>query len=153
MTDGDPESEGGRLGGWPEGEVVARIWATVDLERSVAALGATGTTHLPDDPHLGARVALVRPVGETPIAILEPSTEARLAAWLARHGEGPAGRYVTLAPEDATGLGGAAVGVPAGAALSIPADGPFGRSRLVLGGPPGTPFVVLVERRPGTIGR
>lgn len=153
MTGGEPEGAPGRLEDGSEGELVARIWATVDLERSVAALGATGTTHLPDDPHLGARVALVRPAGETPIAILEPSTEARLAAWLARHGEGPAGRYVALAPADVAGLGGVATGVTAGAGLSRPADGPFGRSRLVLGGPPGAPFVVLVERRPGTIGR
>lgn len=148
MTGGEPEAEPGRLEGGPEGEVVARIWATVDLERTLGALGATDAHHLPDDPHLGARVALLRPAGETPIAILEPSTEARLAAWLARHGEGPAGRYVIRTPDDIAPKPSAA-----GASLSRPADGPFGRSRLVLDGPPGAPFVVLVERRPGTIGR
>lgn len=148
MTGGEPEAEPGPIESDPEGEVVARIWATVDLERTLGALGATEAPHLPDDPHLGARVALLRPAGETPVAILEPSTEARLAAWLARHGEGPAGRYVIQAPDDIAPATSAA-----GATLSRPADGPFGRSRLVLNGPPGAPFVVLVERRPGTIGR
>jgi hypothetical protein len=64
------------------------------------------------------------------LALAEPSTEGRLAAALARHGEGVAGRYVLLGLDMAAIADRAAV---AGVALSRPTVGPFGREVLVLG--------------------
>jgi len=128
---------------------IARIWATVDLERVAAELGLMPEP-LPDDPLLGAAVRLVRPPGEIPIALLEPITEGRLAATLAKHGEGPAGQYV----EALDGL--ASVRSDADrnrTAVSRPANGPFGPALLLLGGPVAGPHLVLVEPRAGTIDR
>jgi hypothetical protein len=50
-------------------EVVARIWATVDLERALAVAGVAGEP-LAEDPHLGAAVRLARPPGEVPAAFV-----------------------------------------------------------------------------------
>ena len=124
---------------------IARIWATVELERALADLGAepTRVAAAIGDPLLGARVVLVTADDGSPdIALAEPSTEGRLAATLARHDEGPAGRYV-VAP---AGL--EAVRVRAAAAnvqLSQPAIGPFGWSVLVLDGPAADPSIILVD--------
>ncbi len=80
--------------------LVALGWATVDLERTLADLGPTAgppgpTTGppTPDEPLLGARAALVR-AGPSMLVILEPVTEGRLAAALARHGEGVCALYL-----------------------------------------------------------
>jgi len=129
--------------------VLAVIWATVDRDRVVADLGLP-VESLADDPSLGASVGLVRPAGVNPIAILEPLTEGRLAATLARTGEGPAGEYVE-APVGLDAIRKAAT--RADLLIGRPADGPFGRSVLVLSGPVGGPHLVLVERPAGTIGR
>ena len=129
--------------------VLAVIWATVDRDRVVAHLRLP-VEPLADDPSLGASVGLVRPAGEHPIAILEPLKEGRLAATLARHGEGPAGEYVE-APVGLDAIRAAAT--RADIVLGRLADGPFGRSVLVLSGPVGGPHLVLVERPAGTIGR
>jgi hypothetical protein len=129
--------------------VLAVIWATVDRDRVVADLRLP-VERLADDPFLGASVGLVRPVGQHSVAILEPFTEGRLAATLARHGEGPAGEYVE-APVGLDAIGAGATS--ADLVLGRPADGPFGRSVLVLGGPVDGPHLVLVERPAGTIGR
>jgi hypothetical protein len=140
-----------RLAGLFPGEgmprVVAEIWATVDLDRSLAAEGLP-SERLPDDELLGARVALVRPPARHPIAVLEPATEGRLAAVLARNGEGPAGHYVearrALEPLGDRGAGGLGV--------SRIASGPFGREVLV-DGPIAGPLLVVVEPPAGTIER
>jgi len=130
---------------WP---VVARIWRTVDLERTVAELGLEAEP-LADDALLGARGVLVRPPDGLPVAILEPATEGRLAAALARLGEGDAGSYF----EAREGLDAVrAAGLP----LGPEAIGPFGRSALLRPGPvvpdPGPmPFVILVEGSAATI--
>lgn len=129
--------------------VLAVIWATVDRDRVVADLQLP-VERLADDPHLGASVGLVLQPDADPIAILEPLTEGRLAATLARHGEGPAGEYVE-APVGREAIRAAAAA--AGLVLGRAADGPFGRSVLVLVGPVDGPHVVLVERPAGTIGR
>jgi hypothetical protein len=129
--------------------VLAVIWATVDRDRVVADLQLPVET-LADDPSLGASVGLVRPADEHPIAILEPLTEGRLAATLARHGEGPAGEYVE-SPVGFDALRSAAT--RADLVLGRPADGPFGRSVIVLGGPVDGPHLVLVGRPAGTIER
>ena len=93
----------------------------------------------PRDDHLGARAAVHRPgaaSGEPIEVLLEPDTEGRLAASLARHGEGFAAIWfgrgrVTLA-RSADGFGPLA-------------GGPLGRARLLLGGPPWGLSVLLLE--------
>lgn len=124
---------------------LARIWATVELERSLADLGLDPgrAGEARNDPLLGARVVVLPATGDdAAVALAEPSTEGRLAATLARHAEGPAGRYV-VAPVDLATVRGlaAAAGVP----ISQPAAGPFGPSVLILDGPATGPHLVLVE--------
>ena len=132
-----------------EPEVLAAIWVTVDVERVLAEIGQAGL-QLPDDPLLGASVTLVTAPNGEPIALLEPRTEGRIAATLARGGEGPAGRYAA-APG---GLASARLRAAAeGLSLSPEYDGPFGRSALVMAGPPAGPHLVLVEPPAGTIDR
>lgn len=130
-------------------ETVAEIHATVELERALHELGhGTETRPRSGEPLLGAVAAVVRRPGGPSLAVLEPTTEGRLAATLARHGEGLAGRYA--APPD--GLAAARDrAAAAGIGLSRPADGPFGRSVLVLGGPVAGPHLVLVEPPDATI--
>ena len=130
-------------------QTIADLWATVDADRAIRDLGRGGE-RLADDPLLGASVWLVRYETGAAITLAEPTTEGRLAAGLARFGEGPAGRYV----EASGGL--AAVVRRAAAAqivLSRPVNGPFGRSVLVLGGPAAGPHLILVELAAGTIDR
>ena len=129
--------------------ILAVIWATVDRERVLAGLESEAE-HLPDDPLLGASVSLVRPADGDPIAVLEPNTEGRLAATLARNDEGPAGEYVE-APIGLEELGDAAA--REGLALTPWAQGPFGRSVLVLSAASAGPHLILVEGPAGTIGR
>lgn len=134
------------LGSKPQ--VLAVIWATVDVDRTAAGIGPP-SVDLPDDMLLGATVRLVSPPDGDPIALLEPRTEGRIAATLARSGEGRAGEYV-VAP---AGLEDAATrAARAGIVLSRAADGPFGRSVLVVGRAAG-PHLVLVEPPAGTIDR
>lgn len=123
---------------------LATIWATVELERALVDLGidAARAVDAIEDPLLGARVVVVAGDDAT-IALAEPSTEGRLAASLARHGEGPAGRY--LGPPlslDVVRARAAAAGVT----LSRSAVGPFGPSLLVLGrGRLGDASVILAD--------
>jgi hypothetical protein len=78
------------------GRVRAIGWATVDLERAERELGeALGVVldfrPAPRDRRLGARTRVGRPFGASPsLVLMEPDTEGRLAAILARHGEGVA---------------------------------------------------------------
>jgi hypothetical protein len=127
---------------WP---VVARIWRTVDVERTVAQLGLAAEP-IERDEVLGGQGVLVRPPGELPVAILEPFTEGRLAASLARNGEGDAGWYA--APP-----GGLEEARRTGEWLGPEATGPFGRSAL--SGPrhllDAGPLTVIVESPPATI--
>jgi hypothetical protein len=132
---------------------LATIWATVDRERARSAVGGIAE-ELPGDEHLGAWVTLLAhdAAHEPPIALLEPSTEGRLAAWLARNGEGPAGRYVGVDGAGAfDGLASRAAAL--GLGVTPVAGGPFGPSRLVIGRSRSAPNLVLVDRRAGTIGR
>ncbi|MFO1538920.1 MAG: hypothetical protein ACKOTZ_00485 [Chloroflexota bacterium] len=86
-------------------------WATVDLERSLAALGAAAEAG-PEvaEPALGARARVVA-AGPVPLVVLEPVTEGRLAAALARRGEGIAALWVAGDPGPAARSG--ALGRPA----------------------------------------
>jgi hypothetical protein len=124
-------------------------WATVDTERS-----ATGFVKALDLPETATSVDRDRLVGAYAhqlvderfpggrLVILEPSTEGRLAATLARDGEGPAVLYL-----------GAFDGLDAwiahartmGVVISRAEDGPLGRSVLILGGAPSGPHLVVAD--------
>jgi hypothetical protein len=123
--------------------IVALGWATVDLDavrRRIEADAGFGAFDLaPRDEHLGARSAVHRPgpaSGEPIEVLLEPDTEGRLAASLARHGEGFAAIWFGPRP-DAPGE------VPDG--FGPVAEGPLGPARLLLGGPPWQLSVLLLE--------
>ena len=109
-------------------------WATVDAERALPAVAnAVGLPpaafrRASDDESLGAS-ALVGRLGALAIAILEPTTEGRVAAALARSGEGPCAIYVATASSAASQPG------PLGPAILAMADRRWG------------PFVVAVRRR------
>jgi hypothetical protein len=144
-----PDPAGARVAPQRGLRIVALGWATVDTERTVgdfrAALDATGDGEPGEpDPLLGAHVRVLHdprlPGGR--VALLEPSTEGRLAATLARDGEGPCALY--LAPPDSLDawLGRARSG---GVAGSRPDVGPFGRASLVLGGPVAGPHLLVVD--------
>jgi hypothetical protein len=119
-------------------ELVALGWATVDIERAAAGWPAAAIRALPDDPHLGARV--VRVDGVDRIVLLEPVTEGRLAASLARFGEGPVAVY--LRPP------GTASGRHSAIELGPTADGPFGRQALLGGAQRFGPHVVAILGAP-----
>jgi hypothetical protein len=133
---------------------IAVGWTTVELARAEASIRETAADAVgpfadaPGDEVLGAharaaglRLAAV-PTVRT-LVLLEPSTESRLAASLARLGEGPA--VVWLAWD-------AGAGVPAGDAItSAPGAGPFGRERLLLGGERDGRPVLVLDDAPGTI--
>jgi hypothetical protein len=80
--------------------VLGWAWATVDLERALGDTGSYGERRWTtiDDELLGARGLRLSDT-EPAIILLEPSTEGRLAGWLARHGEGEAAVYA-VAPTD-----------------------------------------------------
>ena len=126
--------------------LVALGWATVDLERALAALAiALGVPNdafveAPESVALGARclvAAAALPGGEA-LAILEPSTEGRLATTLARLDEGPTIAWYAGLGEDPARAGPARTG-------------PFGPERLVGGDPIHGPHRFLIEDAPGTI--
>jgi hypothetical protein len=133
--------------------LVAVGWATVDTDRAEADLDTwlgpprEGGRDAGDDLHLGARVRL-RGAGSLPgdwLAFLEPATEGRAAASLARHGEGPCALY--LHP---------AVGLDAWLAWTReagirewagePRPGPLGLEIALAGVPSAGPHVLVVER-------
>jgi hypothetical protein len=126
--------------------VIGTGLATVDLdqaeERALATVGHRAVTGAPDDLLLGARCRIVKVEAGPSLVLLEPITEGRLAASLARYGQEPVVSYLTtLVPgEDVVGPAAAA-----GIRLSPPTPGPLGVSRLVLGGPAWGPHVILVE--------
>jgi hypothetical protein len=144
---------------------VAELWATVDLERALRERGRSpdDATAALVDPLLGARVVVIEgddhsrgdaagdePGGDDPdgaaIALAEPTSEGRLAASLARNGEGPAGRYLALAAGDTIEAYRQRAHA-AGVAISRVEPGPFGRSVLLLGRHVAGPHVIVVDRR------
>ncbi|MEA2619397.1 MAG: hypothetical protein QOC97_170 [Chloroflexota bacterium] len=128
------------------GRVMAVGWATIDLDRAVSeltrdlGLPAESFAEAVDSEALGARgrVAPAAIDSRTGVVILEPSTEGRLAAFLARHGEGPAAIWFLAGGDGIDGVG-------------VDRAGPFGPERLVPGGPVGDVLRFLVLARPGTI--
>jgi hypothetical protein len=129
-------------------------WATVELERAAIELGAA--LHIPvdrfgeadDDELLGARcrVASAALPGGRSLVVLEPSTEGRLAATLARVGEGPSAIWLMVDDLSATATAARVVGT----AVSLERTGPLGVERLLLGGPIHGPHRLLLGP-PGTI--
>lgn len=122
-------------------------WATVELDRAESAIRAHAPPHarvssrpLADDDILGARCRLVDRERGTSLLLLEPAAEGRLAASLARLGEGPVALYASLP------AGGLEVLLAAGVQLSAAAGGPLGRQRLVLGGARWGPHLLVVEK-------
>lgn len=119
-------------------------WATVELDRAevevaavYSALNLVSSESVPDDRLLGAGSRLLRFSPPAEVLLLEPSTEGRLAAALARHGEGPLVVYLIVeagAPERAR---------RAGFTLSSQVRGPLGPERLVVVGPKDGPFAIL----------
>ncbi len=139
-------------------QAVAVGWTTVELARVEASIrdaaaGMIGPFEdAPGDTLIGAhvRIASLRltavPTLRT-IALLEPSTEGRLAGSLARLGEGPA--VVWLAS-------GTAAAAPTAAwteatTASARGAGPFGPERLLLDGEHDGRLVLVVDDAPGTI--
>lgn len=129
-----------QLAGHP---IVALGWATVDLdavrERIETDAGFGAFHPAPRDDHLGARAVVHRPgagSGEPMEILLEPDTEGRVAASLARHGEGFAAIWFGRRQDGSGDL-------PAG--FGSLADGPLGPARLLLGGPPWGLSVLLLE--------
>lgn len=120
-------------------------WATVEGERAMRELDArfpAATAHgrqvwrpAARDEDLGALAWVRIAAGDEPasIVVLEPDTEGRLAASLARWGEGVAAIYLGP-PAD-----------PAGSGVPHARGGPLGLGRLVRGGPAWGPHVVVLE--------
>jgi len=124
----------GRNAGSPHPAAIG--WATVELDRAEADLGAELATSFEPtnrDALLGATVRRSTAT-EPEILIEEPDTEGRLSGALAKHGEGPFALYFRVQHLDQ---------LPG--TLSIRAgNGPLGPARLVLNGPPWGPFLILV---------
>lgn len=134
-------------------------WCTVELDRAEEELApwigprpagpppgvAVDSDGLVADEHLGARGRLRHGAGlpGTWLVVVEPSTEGRAAASLARDGEGPCALYLRPAAGlDAWLEAARERGVTAGARR----DGPFGPQVLLAGAPTG-PHVILTEGR------
>jgi hypothetical protein len=124
--------------------IVAVGWGTVELERATSEL-ADALRIAPGrfkparaSSVLGARCLVATDVlpGGQSVALLEPATEGRLAAALARFAEGPVA--VWLAPPELDPLvttTGAGAGDTDAPNFSVAGDGPFGPERLLPGGP------------------
>jgi hypothetical protein len=133
--------------------LVGVAWATVDLDRAEAELdpwlaprGEAVAAHRAHDadPHLGARTRC-RGAGSLPggsLVLAEPSTEGRLAASLARDGEGPCALYLAV-PEGLDAWRRGARG--RGLLTSTVRPGPLGPSALVVGGGVAGPHLVIVQ--------
>jgi hypothetical protein len=128
-------------------DLVAIGWATVDRERFLADLAAASTEDLARDPHLGAFVVRHRASGPRPLVlILEPDTEGRLAASLARSGEGPVAIYLSTHDGLEAFIADAR---RRGAQFSSIRPGPLGPSVVLLGGPMWGPHLLVVDRPSG----
>jgi hypothetical protein len=131
------EGEAGREGLPAVVRLRALASATVDLERAAAGLGGLGDA-LPDDALLGARIVTT---ATARVVLAEPLREGRLAATLARHGEGPAALYVAVPGAAFDELRSRVVRLGEG---PRDGDGPFGRQLLARTRPAWGPHLLLV---------
>jgi hypothetical protein len=149
----EPDDAVAATGGEGTMRLVAVGWATVDVDRAEGELdtwlGPAPETG-PDagvDPHLGATVRF-RGAGSLPgdwLALLEPSTEGRAAASLARHGEGPCALYLLPAGGlDAWLARSREQGLEERA--DVPHEGPLGLQVALSGAPAAGPHLLIVER-------
>lgn len=126
-------------------------WATVELERAEGELGpwllpagGADSGEAAPDPQLGARTRVRRTVSLPGSAIVfaEPSTEGRLAASLARDGEGPCALYL----RPAAGLDAWVAAARArGVKLSGRRPGPLGEAVLLPGAAFAGPHVLIAD--------
>ena len=119
-------------------------WATVELDRAAEEVAgvfpgaaAYRAVPAPDEGVLGARTRILRYGEDREILLLEPAREGRLAAALARYGEGTIALYLLA---DA---GAPARARRAGFVLTSAGRGPYGPERLVIAGPRYGPFLIL----------
>jgi hypothetical protein len=132
--------------------------ATVDLERAAGALAGLRFAPAAPDEALGAR-SMVAPLADgTRLVLLEPAREGRLAAFLARHGEGIAALYVAAGADGVDEAGDLPATAPEAGDLPAAAPeagpgavlgGPLGPARLRLPAPRWGPFVLEVMGPPG----
>jgi hypothetical protein len=139
------------------GRLVAVGWATVETERAVAELAAGLGTDASAfvagraSAALGAVCVVAEAIlpGALSLVVLEPSTEGRVAAGLARWDEGPLVAWYA-GPPTASALAAPAAG-PAPGDRAAGSPGPLGPERLVRGDPLTGPHRLLVGTRTGTI--
>jgi len=130
----------------PASRLRALGWATVELERAEReltvdlGLASTAFVAAPDSGVLGARcrVALDTFPGRIALVILEPATEGRLSAGLARHGEAPLAAWFALDAETAGEGGPSTTGGPFGPERIAPDGSIKGLRRLLVGVEAGT---------------
>jgi hypothetical protein len=132
--------------------LVGVAWSTVELDRAEADLEpwllatdpALGDGDAASDPHLGARVRCRRAValpGEV-LVLAEPSTEGRLAASLARDGEGPCALYLAPSGPLATW---AVAARARGVTVSARREGPLGPAVLLAGRIVAGPHLLVID--------
>ncbi len=113
----------GGLGGALEAPRLAAVgWATVDGERTIAGLSGIEFRVAGPDALLGARTWWAD-IGATALLVLEPITEGRLAAALARRGEGIVALYLAMPGPPGGVTGQTGLGVPG---RLLPHDRPWG---------------------------
>jgi len=119
--------------------------ATVDLERPAVTVPSPAGA-LPGDGLLGARAAAT---GDPRVVLLEPATEGRLAATLARHGEGPAALYLGVEPAVLSAIRGRLLAI---GEHPWAGNGPYGPQLLASTRQAWGPHLLLVPRGPGLAG-
>jgi hypothetical protein len=120
-------------------------WATVDIERTVAGLPGFDVRVAAEDELLGAR-AWRTSSGPVALVLLEPNTEGRLAAALARRGEGITVLYVVTAePLDGASRP-TALGLPG---RLLPQERPWGPFIIAVSPDPASPSVPGESSTPG----
>jgi hypothetical protein len=137
----------------PERALVAIGWATVETDRAIAELaGALGVDAsafrtATGSSLLGSFVLVAGGIldGAIELAVVEPATEGRLAAHLARHGEGPTVAWLAESGNDRAEPRNDLAGP-----TEPSSEGPFGRERLLPPRPDGV-LRLLVPTPPGTI--
>ncbi len=128
--------------------IVGIGWATVELERAARDLGLAVEGPPVAETLLGATARATASGSPGPVLVfLEPTSEGRLAARLARHDEGPAALY--LAPRQGGQVRRAPDPTPIEPTPAVPRTragaGLFGPTRLVLGVAPDEVQLLLIE--------